>query len=168
MRGHHADNQVNNNLGNRTPAAGDTGSAGQGAYPQKPADSSSDRPPALLRQWQRGLHIAHVAHTRAAVFYDRRARGLGVATTVISTIVGTSLFASIAGSADVRVLAVAAVLSLLVPPRGFEPLISTLKGWRPRPLDDEGSERRRVYQRVAGCLAVSHGYRARGRGPRAY
>jgi hypothetical protein len=30
-----------------------------------------------------------------------------------------------------------------VPPRGFEPLISTLKGWRPRPLDDEG-ERRRV------------------------
>ena len=119
MRGHHADNQVNNNLGNRTPAAGDTGSAGQGAYPQKPADSSSDRPPALLRQWQRGLHIAHVAHTRAAVFYDRRARGLGVATTVISTIVGTSLFASIAGSADVRVLAVAAVLSLLVPPRGL-------------------------------------------------
>jgi hypothetical protein len=30
-----------------------------------------------------------------------------------------------------------------VPPRGFEPLISTLKGWRPRPLDDEG-ERGRV------------------------
>ena len=28
----------------------------------------------------------------------------------------------------------------VVPPRGFEPLISTLKGWRPRPLDDEGVE----------------------------
>ena len=27
-----------------------------------------------------------------------------------------------------------------VPPRGFEPLISTLKGWRPRPLDDGGRE----------------------------
>ena len=27
----------------------------------------------------------------------------------------------------------------LVPPRGFEPLISTLKGWRPRPLDDGGT-----------------------------
>ena len=25
-----------------------------------------------------------------------------------------------------------------VPPRGFEPLVSTLKGWRPRPLDDGG------------------------------
>ena len=29
----------------------------------------------------------------------------------------------------------------LVPPRGFEPLISTLKGWRPRPLDDGGMGR---------------------------
>ena len=28
-----------------------------------------------------------------------------------------------------------------VPPRGFEPLISTLKGWRPRPLDDGGMGR---------------------------
>src|SRR6266850_7967250 len=28
-----------------------------------------------------------------------------------------------------------------VPPRGFEPLISTLKGWRPRPLDDGGESR---------------------------
>src|SRR6476646_8446992 len=27
----------------------------------------------------------------------------------------------------------------VVPPRGFEPLISTLKGWRPRPLDDGGT-----------------------------
>ena len=27
----------------------------------------------------------------------------------------------------------------MVPPRGFEPLISTLKGWRPRPLDDGGT-----------------------------
>ena len=24
----------------------------------------------------------------------------------------------------------------MVPPAGFEPAISTLKGWRPRPLDD--------------------------------
>src|ERR687898_2806993 len=31
-------------------------------------------------------------------------------------------------------------LSDMVPPRGFEPLISTLKGWRPRPLDDGGAD----------------------------
>ena len=29
----------------------------------------------------------------------------------------------------------------LVPPRGFEPLISALKGPRPRPLDDGGTHR---------------------------
>src|SRR5947208_13148768 len=27
----------------------------------------------------------------------------------------------------------------VVPPTGFEPVVSTLKGWRPRPLDDGGS-----------------------------
>lgn len=30
------------------------------------------------------------------------------------------------------------------PPRGFEPLISTLKGWRPGPLDDGGRQGGRV------------------------
>ena len=32
----------------------------------------------------------------------------------------------------------------LVPPAGFEPAISTLKGWRPRPLDDGGGSVARV------------------------
>jgi hypothetical protein len=52
-------------------------------------------------------------------------------------------------------LAPLSVAARLVPPRGFEPLISTLKGWRPRPLDDGGRERRRVYQRGTGGLARS-------------
>jgi hypothetical protein len=34
----------------------------------------------------------------------------------------------------------AAGLKGLVPPTGFEPVISTLKGWRPRPLDDGGPQ----------------------------
>ena len=38
----------------------------------------------------------------------------------------------------------AARTSAGVPPAGFEPAISTLKGWRPRPLDDGGAGRRRV------------------------
>ena len=29
----------------------------------------------------------------------------------------------------------------LVPRTGFEPVISTLKGWRPRPLDERGMHR---------------------------
>ena len=31
-------------------------------------------------------------------------------------------------------------VSKMVPPAGFEPAISTLKGWRPRPLDDGDSK----------------------------
>jgi hypothetical protein len=44
----------------------------------------------------------------------------------------------------------------VVPPTGFEPVISTLKGWRPRPLDDggpgaaESSREPRPGHRVAG------------------
>ena len=38
----------------------------------------------------------------------------------------------------------------VAPPRGFEPLISTLKGWRPRPLDDGG-------QRPVECTRRSPG-----------
>src|SRR4029077_4366245 len=38
-----------------------------------------------------------------------------------------------------------------VPPRGFEPLISTLKGWRPRPLDDGGQGRRPVAESSRGA-----------------
>ncbi len=37
-----------------------------------------------------------------------------------------------------------------VPPRGFEPLISTLKGWRPRPLDDGGEGRSSLPEGPAG------------------
>ena len=35
----------------------------------------------------------------------------------------------------------------MVPPAGFEPAISTLKGWRPRPLDDgdSGKEYSRLF-----------------------
>jgi hypothetical protein len=40
-----------------------------------------------------------------------------------------------------------------VPPRGFEPLISTLKGWRPRPLDDGGTRGRLVPSIAEGARA---------------
>ncbi len=44
---------------------------------------------------------------------------------------GSAAAPSMAGSVGIRKTAG-------VPPRGFEPLVSTLKGWRPRPLDDGG------------------------------
>jgi hypothetical protein len=47
-----------------------------------------------------------------------------------------------------------------VPPRGFEPLISTLKGSCPRPLDDGGAARTGVYQGEGEGLAASPSDRA--------
>ena len=40
-----------------------------------------------------------------------------------------------------------------VPPRGFEPLISALKGRRPRPLDDEGVEYAKEGTMQVGLIA---------------
>ena len=47
-----------------------------------------------------------------------------------------------------------------VPPRGFEPLISTLKGWRPRPLDDGGGRRRSLPEGPSAAAQHSIGRRA--------
>src|SRR5450759_723911 len=44
----------------------------------------------------------------------------------------------------------------LVPPSGFEPLISTLKGSCPRPLDDGGAARTAVYQGTGQDLSLIH------------
>ena len=44
----------------------------------------------------------------------------------------------------------------MVPPRGFEPLISALKGRRPRPLDDEGESYERRVPCARGRLPTHH------------
>src|SRR4029079_2716703 len=59
----------------------------------------------------------------------------------------------------------------LVPPAGFEPAISTLKGWRPRPLDDGGLQSRasvrQVFQTiVASAVNVRHPIAIRPAKPR--
>lgn len=54
---------------------------------------------------------------------------------------------------------VISTLILVVPPRGFEPLISSLKGRCPRPLDDGGivASRRssRIRSQITDCQTVS-------------
>ena len=42
----------------------------------------------------------------------------------------------------------------MVPPAGFEPAISTLKGWRPRPLDDGDSAKESIAEN--SCLKRRH------------
>jgi hypothetical protein len=78
---------------------------------EAPAEPGDAR--ALLLQWLKGIKIAHVGHRRAATVFGRRARILGVAATLASAVVGTTVFASLSESADQRLLAVAAVLSVV-------------------------------------------------------
>ncbi len=77
---------------------------------------------------------------------DGRAIALGVTGGVAAMIAAgcvaaaVILFQLISPASGLRVAATGRPSrSAMVPPRGFEPLISTLKGWRPRPLDDGGA-----------------------------
>lgn len=77
------------------------------------AAAQAKDPMKLLNQWQRGIRISHVGHRRAAAVFARRARALGVGATVVSAIVGTTLFSSLTTSTDQRLIIVAAALSVV-------------------------------------------------------
>lgn len=68
---------------------------------------------ALLQEWQQGLRIRHIAHSRAAGNCQLRARVLGVAVVVLSTAVGTSIFAVAEGSIHLAWRIAAGLLSAL-------------------------------------------------------
>lgn len=73
------------------------------------------------------------------------------------------------GSKKPAIVRIAGFSFQMVPPAGFEPAISTLKGWRPWPLDDGDSGKeysrlfcRRVYRWQTGkppqrCLSLCGG-----------
>ena len=52
----------------------------------------------LLKQWRNGVRISHCAHSDAAARCDTRARWLGVPAIVLSTVLGTSIFATLESS----------------------------------------------------------------------
>lgn len=75
-----------------------------------------------LQNWRDGVRLVHNAHFRAAAFYTQRGRMLSVPVVILTTIVGTAVFTSIAanneGSLLLQVIAgslsvAAAVLSSL-------------------------------------------------------
>lgn len=55
--------------------------------------------PALLDQWHRGIRLWHIAHAKAAAHFRWRGRLLGVPVVILTTIVGTSIFATISEQA---------------------------------------------------------------------
>ena len=54
--------------------------------------------PQVFEQWRNGIRIQHRAHSQAASLFARRGRILAVATLMLTTIVGTSIFASLNSS----------------------------------------------------------------------
>ena len=75
------------------------------------ADAAADAMK-LIHEWLLGITIEHIGHTRSAVVYDRRAKILGVAATLISAIIGTTLFSAIASSTNTTLIAAAGLLSV--------------------------------------------------------
>ncbi|TKR27000.1 SLATT domain-containing protein [Cellulomonas hominis] len=63
--------------------------------PQNAPTASRDELDFRLRQWINGLHIEHIAHSRAAAALHRRHWGLGVTATIVAAGVGTSAFAGL-------------------------------------------------------------------------
>ena len=56
----------------------------------------------LLTDWYRRIRFAQFAHYEAAKSYDRMNYGLGIPVVILSTFVGTSVFANIVSTVDAR------------------------------------------------------------------
>jgi hypothetical protein len=76
-------------------------------------DAEHRDPVALLEQWLRGIKISHVGHTRAATVFARRARYFGVGATLVTAVVGTTLFSSLTTAPDPRLVTFAAIGSVV-------------------------------------------------------
>ncbi|MGD0536033.1 MAG: SLATT domain-containing protein [Verrucomicrobiota bacterium] len=67
---------------------------------------------ALLRRWQRGTRVLQVAHILAANHTHRLNRFVGIIVVILTTIVGTSIFASLQSQATIFAKIVVGLLSL--------------------------------------------------------
>jgi hypothetical protein len=75
-------------------------------------NASTEQPPGTLQQWQNGLRISHIGHSQAESFYRRYWRFLGVGVIVVSSLVGTTIFASLESSPSFWWRLAAGILSL--------------------------------------------------------
>ncbi len=68
-----------------------------------------------LEKWRWAIKVAHNSHIRAAVYYNKRGRMLGVPVVIFTTIVGTAVFTSIAtsGTSSVALQVIAGTLSII-------------------------------------------------------
>jgi hypothetical protein len=68
---------------------------------------------ALVERWLNGLRISHIAHSRAAARCARRGQVLGTAVVVLTSVVGTAIFATLESSPSDAVRIAAGMLSVV-------------------------------------------------------
>jgi hypothetical protein len=66
-----------------------------------------------LQQWHNGVRLAQVSHARAAARYDQLHQILGLSVTVISVIVGTSVFSTLSSTNNTWILGIVGAISVV-------------------------------------------------------
>ncbi len=66
----------------------------------------------LLAKWRTAIRVSHKAHVRTAAFMQRRNRALGIPVVVLSTIAGTTAFATLESSPELWVKILVGLLSV--------------------------------------------------------
>jgi hypothetical protein len=66
----------------------------------------------ILDSWERRIVNRHRAHSRASAQYEKYGNYLGISATILSTIVGTSVFASLESSPSVSIKIIVGILSI--------------------------------------------------------
>jgi hypothetical protein len=67
----------------------------------------------ILQQWHNGVRLARVSHARAAARYDQLHQFLGLSVTVISVIVGTSVFSALSSNRNPWILGMVGAISVV-------------------------------------------------------
>src|ERR1700761_3971081 len=68
---------------------------------------------AFVDQWQKGLHIRHVAHSQCFSIYKSRDRNIGLTAAILAALVSTAVIVSFTKSGDITLQAIAGSFSVL-------------------------------------------------------
>lgn len=65
-----------------------------------------------LEDWHTGIRLMHIAHSRAAASHVRLNRALGVPVVIVTTLVGTTVFASLANMPNTAITIIVGLFSV--------------------------------------------------------
>lgn len=67
----------------------------------------------LLSSWKKGIRICHKCHVRSAAIMQRRNRALGIPVVILTSVAGTTIFATLEGSPEPWVRILIGLLSVI-------------------------------------------------------